>query len=91
MFKNLGGCHQIICGKRAKSGVFNAKNTSEEVKHATCITPVTIMTKKISLARKTHERTINIRKDTQAIPSQAARLNFASSVAVMNFEVKQIL
>jgi hypothetical protein len=47
--------------------------------------------KKISLARNTHEKTISIRKDTQAIPSQAARFNFASSVVVMNFEIKQIL
>jgi len=47
--------------------------------------------KKNSLARKSHEKTINIRKNIQAIPSQAAPLNFASSVAVMNFEVNQVL
>jgi hypothetical protein len=82
---------ESFCGKRAKSDVFNVKNTREEVKHAACKTPVTNRTKKFSLARKSHEKTINIRKNIQAIPSQAAPLNFASSVAVMNFEVNQIL
>jgi len=90
----LKDAFESFCGKRAKSDVFNAKktkNTREEVKHATCKTPVTNRTKIFSLARKSHEETINIRKNIQAIPSQAAPLNFASSVAVMNFEVNQIL
>jgi len=46
---------------------------------------------KILLVRKNHKKTINIRKNARAIPSQRARLNFASSVAMMNFEVKSIL
>ena len=47
--------------------------------------------KKISLALKKAWKTIDIRENTQAIPSQAARLNFASSVVMINFKVKRIL
>ena len=46
--------------------------------------------KNLVSAKKPWEN-INIRRNIQAIPSQAAPLNFASSVAVMNFEVNQIL
>jgi len=81
-----------LCGKQAKSGVFSAKNTREEVKHATYMdNPRDGHDQKILLVRKNHKKTINIRKNARAIPSQRARLNFASSVAMMNFEVKSIL
>jgi len=46
---------------------------------------------KKSRQREKYEKEIYIRNSTQAIPSQAARLIFASSVVMMNFEFKQIL
>jgi hypothetical protein len=46
--------------------------------------------KKFASAKKSWETT-DICKNIQEIPSQAAPLNFASSVAVMNFKVNQIL
>jgi len=46
--------------------------------------------KNLVCAKKSWE-TSSIRKNIQAIPSQAAPLNFALSVTVMNFEVNQIL
>jgi hypothetical protein len=61
MYKNPGGLLSFLRGKKAKSDVFRDRNTREEVKHATYMTPIMHRTKRISLARKTQQKTINIR------------------------------
>ena len=94
MYETQEDAIKSLCGKGAKSSVFNANKYKWRGKTRHMHNPSdeqnqkNLVSAKNSWENNSHSQE---RKNTNAISSQAARLNFASSVAMMNFDVKQIL